>query len=121
MRKNILFYVSEFIPASLKIENLPAIKEIIEMIYQKELAGEGGFSAEAIPDSRKRAALAMPYQVDEDLLEKREHYLNVIEYCILQHRQKKHDEDHAERIYDLMLVDVYTDEELEIMGMDFWN
>ena len=116
-----LDYVSEEVPKILGVKQQEAIKKIVVMMYEEEIKGAEEFSTKNIPNARERAELALPYQVSNEMTQIREHVIDVIEYCILTHRQLTHGEDHSERMAMLLKTGQYTESETQIMFADFWN
>lgn len=111
-------YIEKYLPVELGVDNPKSAGECARAIFLSELSGQVGQSGTA----RERAALCMPYQVPFINLKKREHALDILELCILQHRKIHHDENHAVRIAELSNKPI-SDIEKNITAItrDFWN
>lgn len=121
MYEKLLNYVCNVVPKLLEARAPETCGKIAEMVFEKEISDDSFANQSELLVPRDRAALAIPYQVQENNLEKREHVLNVVECAILIHRKNSHGENHEKRIEYLKNIEQYTHDEMEIMESDFWN
>ena len=110
-------YITVCLPTKFKIH--PAYVELVSYMLQEEKKGNKLFAQKSFKTPRERAALAIPYQIDD--LKERERVLNVLELLILEHRRIHHKEDWNDRIAKLRNNTLMTKEEAEIMPMGFWS
>ena len=105
-------------PVELQTSNPKAAGSVAKLVFCAELEGKVGQTDNA----RDRAVLCIPYQVPDSCFHKREHALDILELCILQHRTVKHDENHAVRIAQLVPApQTEIEKELTKITRDFWN
>lgn len=112
-------YIRDYLPAKFGVH--PAFGIIAELVLLSERTGKEAFAHENFGNPRDRAALGIPYQV-ENLVE-RERVLNVLEYLILKHREIEPGENHGERMVELYKNTEFTPEEFEMITSprDFWG
>ena len=112
-----LDYITKDAPAACEVH--PSFGEVARLIFNSEKdGGNPAFAPEAFGHTRARAALAVPYQVDDVVM--REHVIDVVELAICNHRQAKHGKDHADRI-TLLEARPMNAEEREMATRDWWN
>ena len=110
-------FVKEEIPKRCGVH--PVYGQVAWDIFEQEQKGDKRFSAKEFKTVRDRAGLALPFKpVNEEAYE---HCLDVIELCLLYHRQKYHNEDHTDRIDELFLVAAFSDEEITLADSEWWN
>jgi hypothetical protein len=115
----ILNYITDYLPKFFKVH--PLNGKVAELVFHAEQVDKKLFCQEQFSSTRERAALGIPYQVED--MEKREHALNVLEIILCRHRQKEHGEDHAKRIELLKMETDFSDEEAAMIMQpeDWWN
>lgn len=115
----LLSYIRDYLPEYFGVH--PAYGKAAELVFHAELIDSKLFCQEQFETNRERAALGIPYQVDDP--KKREHALDVLEIIVCLHRQNKHGEDHSQRIEYLKMNAHFTNAELELIMRpeDWWS
>ena len=115
----LLEYISEYLPKKFKVDK--SFGNVAKMIYESEKNGNADFANENFKSLRDRAALAIPYQIDD--LKERERILNILELILCIHRQEKHNEDYSKRIEELKTNTLMTKDEADLIAqpMGWWS
>lgn len=115
----LLQYIRDHLPEYFDVH--PANGQVAELVFHAEQVDHKLFCQEQFNNTRERAALGIPYQVDN--LAKRRHALNVLEIIVCIHRQKYHDEDHSQRIEYLKKDTSLTEMETKLITKpeDWWS
>ena len=117
-----LHYIRDIVPGELEAENPEAAGKAAEMIFLAEMDGEKVFQAENFANTRERASMCRPFQVNRGYMGKREHILDVIELCFHLHNRECHGVDNPVRIKQLEdspMTEI--EQELVTSSRGFWN
>jgi hypothetical protein len=112
----LLEYIKNYLPGYFGIN--PVFGEAAEVLFYTEQASPGIFNSDKFSSERERCRLIVNLfagfpEVDDN---KVEHVLNFFELLILYHKQQKHDENHQDRINELVGSTEFTAEEASIIA-----
>lgn len=116
-------YIRDYLPGYFGVN--PVFGKAAEVLFYTEQASPGIFDSNLFSSERERCRLVVNLfagfpEVDNA---KVGHVLNFFELLILRHKQQKHDEDHQDRINELVGTTEFTAEEAIIIAepMGWWD
>jgi len=127
VKENVTFvgYIRDYVPYAIGATNPVAAGKVSEILFEAEKAGVPEFQNDNFENTRQRATHLISYPKTGSS-ESISRTLDIIELKFLQHREKKHRENHVERIAELSngLSEMElsnTEKSIVASTRDWWN